>query len=439
MQTCCHHHQTRSPSQISSCLSQSNTCCNSRELTDGVVFELKKRVIELEQKEISYIQLNQRYKQLQSLNDSITEEKFRFQTEIKNLKENFNKQILGLRDENENLQMALNDKLEINIKMAQDKENIETLLNRHIDKSKEQNSTIEQSMLRLNKTIEEKNQLEIIIQSLKDINTFLNRDISKMNEDNNFLNEVLKEKESNAIALKEQKDNLTQQNNELSVNYQLAIDKIRQMETLINTNQSEIIKNKNKITLLQSDLYDYHTENDCLKKEVNVLKSTLQNERNTRNACEKELDYLNKTMNEFTQELNLFQDQLKNEQIINQRHFEDKAGLKIDIDKLKRNTKVLIKQNETLISVIEEIIIEDEGNKQELNRKERIEYLIHENRLLLKKSMNDNKINRLNNIDGNNYLNSKRQYHNHNHNRRSLSKNNTVKTRTCAKEQLIYN
>lgn len=441
MQTCCHH--VKAAYLFHPCLNQSNTCCiNTIDSNDGMILELKKRIIELEQKEVNHKQLNQRYRQLQNINDSITEEKFELQNEIKKSKEALNKLILSLRDENENLQMVLNDKLLLIQKISQEKESIEIMLNNQLDKCKGLDSNLDQAMSQLNKTNEEKTELERIVQSLKETSVVQNRGMSKMNDDNKNMKQLLKEKEEDIVELKEQNVRLNQQSNELTNDYKASILQLRHIESIMSKNESEIAEDKKKITLLQSDLYDYHTENDCLKKDLNSLKATLQNERNTRLACDKELDYLNKTMNEFRRELNVFQEQLNNEQIVNKRNYEEKVGLRSDIDNMKINMKVIIKQNETLISVIEEIIVEDENMKNELNRKERIEYLIQENKVLLQNSINANQSKRIScndiNRNSNSNSNSNTYYTTNRRNHRSIFKD-TSKTENCSKEQLIYN
>src|SRR5690606_20969696 len=87
---------------------------------DLLISQLKSQVFEYEQNEKNFNNLQSKYRALQNEFDLVSEEKLRLEYELKQRTELLNKQIAELRNEKENLQNNLNDKLALNKKLFND-------------------------------------------------------------------------------------------------------------------------------------------------------------------------------------------------------------------------------------------------------------------------------------------------------------------------------
>ena len=162
----------------------------------SLINQLKSRIFDLEQNEKNYQALSNSHVQLQTSYQQLNDEKLRSDYENKQKAEIQNKTINDLRSDNENLQMILNEKININKKLYSDNE---TLQNQHEAANNgvaTLNSKLTEALARIETLKNAKNSAEKINYDLNATVSTQKEQIAKLFDDNKKLNSICKEQDT---------------------------------------------------------------------------------------------------------------------------------------------------------------------------------------------------------------------------------------------------
>ena len=301
---------------------------------DYIISQLKSQVFELEQNEKNFNSLNIKVKSLNNELNLLSEEKLRLEYEIKQRTEMYEKQVIDLRQTNENLQLELSDKIQVNKKLFADNNSLFRLkesLNNEINDLKMQiNSLIDENSVFRNKL----NQLETNVSSEKNANSILKgqydsvlREMDKANRTISDLNDLLKqshgEKGNLSLKLEESK----RDNSNLSVQLKRKEDNLqfatKQIDDLNNTCQ-----------LLKGKLLEEERKGQQQNVEISQLSSALNAERGLRNSLEKSNEQLETLLNEKDKE--------------NRKLYSDNTELRANFDRSGLDNRILANENDKL-------------------------------------------------------------------------------------------
>ena len=382
----CKCSQTSSPcSKICPDYFESN-CLNKEK--DILISQLKAHIFELELHEKDYNLLNERYCQLQQDFAILNDCKLKLECEIKLKDEEFSKNIYDLQGENENLQLNLNEKLSSNKNMFAENNS----LNKECELKDIEICNLKERLNDLNcqlyRNREDRNNLQNTINGINDIRESQKIKICQLLEDNKTLKEIVAEQDgcinsSNMDKVQMEKE-LEEKNNCIKdLNCRISM----------NITNEENLKNKlnscNVLNLsLEKNIKDYETQLNCLKYENNNLKSNLIAEKSLRieeNQKNKKLCNVlgncNNKMNSLLQENELIKRQQENES-------EKNCVLQEENSKLRKHIMILSDLNQNLMNEIDNVINEDAKMRCILDRKERINSLLMNNRCTLDQSLN---------------------------------------------------
>lgn len=315
---------------------------------DLVISQLKAQVFELQQNEKNFNSLNLKVRSLQNDTNILSEEKLRLEYELKQRSEMSDKQILDLRQANENLQLELSEKVQVNKKLFADNNSFYRLLEARNSEINDLKSQIN-SLIDENSALREKNH-EIESANLAERNNsaaqrnqieILNRELDKAGRSLNDLNDALKntqsEKTSASIRVEETKRevaNLSAQLKRKEENLNFASKQIDELNNTCQAAKGKILENEKKIQQLTSDL--------------NQLTGALNAEKNLRSSVEKSNNQIESILNEKEKEnRKLFSD---NTELRSQfdRALLDSKILGNEIEKLKAHILVLTETNQNV-------------------------------------------------------------------------------------------
>jgi chromosome segregation ATPase len=315
---------------------------------DLIISQLKAQVFELEQNEKNFNAVSHKARALQNETDLLSNEKLRLEYEIKQRSETSDKQIYDLRQNNENLQLELSEKIQVNKKLFAD--------NNSLFRLKESLSgEINELKLQINNLIDENaslrgrgNQLEGALNNekngnalLRNQNENLQREFEKSNRTVSDLNEILKntqnDKNTTNIKLEESKRdnaNLSAQLNRKEENLKFAS---KQIDDLNSTCQ-----------LLKGKLLEAERASLQQKAEFMQLSNAFNAEKGLRNSLEKSTEQLETLLNEKDKEnRKMYAD---NSELRSQceRSNVDNKIIGNEMEKLKSHILILTEQNQTV-------------------------------------------------------------------------------------------
>lgn len=354
---------------------------------DLIISQLKAQVFELEQNEKNFNSLHLKVKSLSNEVNLLTEEKLRLEYEIKQRTEMTDKQIIELRQNNENLQLELSDKNQVNKKLFAD--------NNSLFRLKESlNSEINDLKLQINSLIDENseyrgrmNQLESNLLSEKSASNHLRgqydslqREFDKASRTLSDLNDILKnsQNEKNNLGLKNEEfrrdiANITAQLKRKEDNLQFASKQIDDLNSTCQMLKAKITEEERKIAQQQVDLSQL---NNALNAEKS-LRSSLERSNEQMETLLNEKDKENRKLYADNTELRAQYD----------RSGIDNRILNDEIEKLKNHILILTEQNQTLANELESFLNRDDQLKQQLDRKNRVLNILNVNRSNLEMSL----------------------------------------------------
>lgn len=354
-----------------------------------LISQLKAHIFELEQHGKDYDTLNQKFRQLQNDNSLLNEAKIRLEYEIRQKDENYNKQICDLRNENENLQLAYNEKLSVNKRLFAENDTLSKQLDMKNEEIKDMNERINDLLAQLDKQQEDKAGLERVVQGLTDMKQSQKVEISKLVEDNKKLSKICQEQDHNMKLSEQERQKLGAKLDEANYDIKNLTGQLRSREENLSYLQGQLDETKGLNLKLQGTLKDYERSFDSMKNDLENLKQNLLKERDARAQQEKRGDQIESALQERERDLANLVRELDNVKEINQKVNEDKVSGQMENDKLRNHIMVLTQQNKKLIGEIENVIDQDEKMKEQLNRKDRIVALLRNNKTTVDQSLNN--------------------------------------------------
>lgn len=315
---------------------------------DLIISQLKAQVFELEQNEKNFSAINIKVKSLNNEVNLLSEEKLRLEYEIKQRTDMTDKQIMELRQSNENLQVELSEKVQVNKKLFAD--------NNSLFRLKESlNQEINDLKIQINNLIDENanfrsrnNQLETTLSSEKNSGAVqrnqldsLQREFDKANRTISDLNDILKqtqnEKNNNAMKNEEGRREIANLNAQLQRkddNLQFASKQIDDLNNSCQLLKGKILDNERRIC----------QQND----ETNQLNNALSAEKKLRNSLERSNEQMETLLNEKDKEnRKLYSDNTELRSNFDRSGLDNKI-LTNELEKLKSHILVLTEQNQSV-------------------------------------------------------------------------------------------
>ena len=316
---------------------------------DKKISELRARIYDLKQREKDIDSLNQRYKQLLNEVSILNEAKLRLEYEIRQRENEYNRRITDLKGENETLQLGLNDKMTSSKKLFSENDILEREIGLKNGEINDLNGRLSDLSYQLDRTHENKNELNKIVNNLKDNNLNQDEQIFKLKQDNICLSKICQDNEKN-----------------------------------LKMGDNDIIKLSQKI-----DENNYEKEFDNCRCENDKLKNELLNERSLRIEQENQNEKLKCILMEKERQINEINHDNEHIQMMNRDNNDKNNFYKIENDKLSNQVRILENQNQDIINEIDNILDEDRKMKEVLCRKNRITSLLRDNNDTLEKSINN--------------------------------------------------
>ena len=381
--------QNRSTSPRSCC----NRCeygenCLSKE-KDILISQLKAHIFELELREKDYNILKERYCSLEKEVAALNDAKLNLECEKKMRDEKFNNNINGLIGENETLQMKYNEKLCCNKNLYSEN----NCLGKEIELKEaqicEMNAKLNNLINNININEAERNNLQKVVNGLTDIKCQNKIKLSQLKEDNETLKSVVNDQEQALEFGNRDKISLS---NDLDV-------KNCQINNLTNEIQKKICeenKLQNELSRIncanlefKEDIKNCDIQLNNLKCENNALKNNLCKEKAISDTTHQKNVQLTSILHDRDEKATMLSHDLEAIKILQSQANGRNCVLKDENAKLKKHIMVLSDLNQNLINEIENVICEDQKMRNVLNRKDRINSVLSNNRCRIDKSLNN--------------------------------------------------
>ena len=389
--------ETRSHSP---CCSPCNRCCYDENCIskekDILISQLKAHIFELELREKDYNILLDRYNQLQHDVACLNDCKNKLECEKKLKDDSFNQSINQLQGENENLQLSLNEKLTSNKNIFTEN----NVLGKQIEMKNVEicqlNAKINDLNCQLQQNSEDRCNLQKTIDGLNDIKANQGVKIAKLAEDNKTLKDICNNQDCCLKAGAQERAKLNTEleakNNEIqNLNCQIG-----QRVNDENNLQNQLNKLNATNAQLQNHIKDQEAQVNGLKCENSNLNSNLIKETQVRVSENQKNNQLTNILNDRDKKIDLLNHDIATIKLMQQNASDRNCLLQDENSKLRNHIMVLTDLNQTLINEIDNVICEDEKMKCILDRKERINNVLNNNRCSIDQSLNclDQGINR---------------------------------------------
>ena len=365
------------------CQKLTTKCLNGtlydKEDKDLLVSKLNSKIMKLEQQDKDYDLLNQEYKQLENDVSLLNEAKLRLEYEIKQRDESYNKKIVDLKGENENLQNALNDKLCVNKKLFDEKQCLESQLKLKNDEITDITNKINSLNNRFNTAENDKGNLQNILRDLNEVKAAQQGKIAELVDDNKKLIKLYQEQEHSLYLANQEKLKLNKKLNDDNGNINNLNSKLKIYANNLNNLQNQVNKSNELNLKLKKDLKDLEDAFRSFTIDNEKMNNELVKERAIREDEDKNNNQLRLVLGDRKDKLrSLNKDYiiLKN---MNDRRCEERNMLQMETDKLKQHIMILTKQNDALSQEIDNIINEDNQMKNILNRSDRMSSMLQTN------------------------------------------------------------
>ena len=389
--------ETRSHSP---CCSPCNRCCYDENCLskekDILISQLKAHIFELELREKDYNILQDRYNQLQHDVACLNDCKNKLECEKKLKDDNFNQSINQLQGENQNLQLSLNEKLTNNKNIFTEN----NVLGKQIEMKNVEicqlNAKINDLNCQLHQNSEDRCNLQKTVDGLNDIKANQAVKIAKLAEDNNTLKGICNDQDcclkSGAQERARLNTELEAKNNEIqNLNCQIG-----QRVNDENNLQNQLNKVDTTNVQLQNHIKELEAQANALKCDNSNLNSNLIKETQVRVSENQKNNQLTNLLNDRDKKIDLLNHDIATIKLMQQNASDRNCLLQDENAKLRNHIMVLTDLNQTLINEIDNVICEDEKMKCILDRKERINNVLNNNRCSIDQSLNclDQGINR---------------------------------------------
>lgn len=364
-----------------------DNCCSKEK--DMLISQLKAHIFELELREKDYNILKERYFQLQNDIAQLNDCKLQLECEKKLKDEKFNKSICELQGENKNLQLNFNEKLTSNKSIFSEN----NALGKEIELKDTQICELKLKLNNLTSQLhindDDRNNLQKLAQSLTDIKTSQSVKLSQLLEDSKTLKDICNEqdcclkvnsRERGVLGKELEEKNCEIQN--LNCQILNLVDKQNNLQNQLNKLNSMNVQCQNTIKGLQ-------VQSDDLKCQNENLNSNLVNEKSCRISVNQKNNQLSCLLNDREKKINMQNHDIGDIKLMQQSASNKNCLLQDENAKLRNHIMVLTDLNQTLINEIDNVIDEDAKMKCILDRKDRINSVLVNNRCTIDQSLNN--------------------------------------------------
>ena len=356
---------------------------------DILISQLKAHIFELELRVKDYNILNDRCIQLQHDINILNECRLKLECEKQNKDDIFNKNICSLQGENENLQLNFSEKLSSNKNLYAENNALGKELELKDVEICDLRLKLKNLEIQVSKNNEDRDRLQKIVQSLSDIKSCQNVKLSQLLEDNQTLTGICNSQDCNLKASDQDKillgKELAKKNDDIqNLNCEIRV-RVNEQTGLYN----QLNKFNTMNAQFQNNIKDYEVQNGGLKCENDNLKNILVQEKSNRINENQRNIQLNNILNDKEQKINMLNNDIDSIKLMQQNASNKNCLLQDENEKLKNHLIVLTDLNQTLMNEIDNVVNEDCKMKCILDRKERINSVIMNNRCTIDKSLNN--------------------------------------------------
>ena len=362
-------------------------CANKEK--DLIISQLKANIFELELREKDYNILNDKVHQLQYEIAKLNDCKLQLECEKKMKDDCFNKSLCELKGENENLQLSFNEKLKYNKNIYSENNTLGKQIECKDEEICELKLKLNDLSFQLQKNDEDVNNLQKIVENLTDIKASQNTKISQLIEDNKTLKRVCHDQDCCLKGLAKDRALLTKnhenKNNEIiNLNCQAKKNAAEQCDL-----QNELNKCNAMNAQLQENVKDSRAELDGLKCQNENLNDNLIKEKSNRVSENQKNNKLNNILNDREKKIEMINLDINSIKRLQKGASDTNCVLQDENEKLRNHILVLTDLNQVLINEIDNVINEDAKMRNILDRKERINSVLMNNRCNIDQSLND--------------------------------------------------
>ena len=374
--------------KTTSCQKVTTKCCSGnlyapQDEEEVLISKLTAKINQLEQKEKEFDLLNQDYKQLENDYTLLNEAKLRLEYEMKQRDETYTKRICDLKNDNKNLQDALNDKICVNKKLLEEKQCLESHLNAKNNAIDDINGKINNLNGKMSDTQNLKDELENDLNGLNDIKMNQRDKIAELVNDNKKLAKICQDQDHSLYLADQEKKNLQKKIRDGNADISNLNSKLRTH----GNNLSNLQKQQDMCTeiniKLQNNLKDLENEFTNEKIDNDNLNNEMCQEMGARDEAEKKNEELRGILCDIENKYKYLNSDYDRIKIAHQKMTEERGIYQNENGKLKEHIMILTRQNQDLINEIDNVIKDDENMKGILNRKERMSFALTENDSIL--------------------------------------------------------
>ena len=362
--------------------------CESKE-KDILISQLKAHIFELELREKDYNILNDKVHQLQHEIAQLNDCKLQLECEKQMRDDCFNKNICELQGENENLQLSFNEKLNCNKNIYSENNTLGKQIAFKEEEICELKLKINDLTNQLRKNDEDRNNLQKLIENLTDINASQNIKISQLLEDNKTLKGVCHDQEcclkgniQDRAVLSRELD--IKNNNIANLNCQIQKHAAQQCNL-----QNELNKYNSLNLQFQNNVKDCEAQANGLKCQNANLNDNLIKEKSNRVCENQKNNKLNNILNDRDKKVDMLNLDINSIKRLQQCASNSNCVLQDENEKLRKHILVLTDLNQALINEIDNVVAEDAKARNILDRKDRINSVLMNNRCQIDQSLND--------------------------------------------------
>lgn len=379
--------RSRSPSSLCS-----RNCYNinrENKEKDMLISQLKAHVFELELREKDYNTLKERYNQLLHDIAQLNDCKIQLECEKQLRDDKFNKSLCQLQGENENLQLSFNEKLSSNKNIFSEN----NCLGKEIELKDAHICELKMKLNDLNNQLQkndgDRNSLQSLSQSLADIKTSQSIKLSQLYEDNKTLKDICNEQDCCLKVSAQDRANLGKELEDKNMNIKNLNSQILNSVNDQNNLNNQLNKYNAMNLQFQNNIKEYEAQSDVLKCENGNLNNNLVKEKSIRININQKNAQLSNILNDREKKIEMLAHDIDSIKRLQQSASNRNCILQDENAKLRNHILVLTDLNQNLINEIDNVINEDAKMKSILDRKDRINSVLMNNRCTIDQSLNN--------------------------------------------------
>ena len=315
---------------------------------DLVISQLKSQIFELEQNEKNFSSLHNKFRSLQSDYTLLSQEKLRLEYDLKQRTDSLNKQVAELRNENENLQVTLNDKLALNKKLYNDNNKFFLTFeskNAENEALREQIAELEEFNAKLN---DDKASMDKIINNLTQTKQAHENSLNKCHSEIERLTKISDDQTVLIKNLNSEKVDMLNRIDELNFELKNSSEKLRNRENNLNQSQRQIEDLNKNITSLDMQNSDLEENLKKVKNDLSNVNNAYSKERANRAELEKNNDKLENLLSIKVGEIKRITNDLEKQRDLSEKLTSEKAKLLGESERFRNHIYVLTEQNQNV-------------------------------------------------------------------------------------------